>query len=877
MKEIINYFAEGDGKKIIEIYKSIKNKKSYLALYSLLIIFLMQQSVSFIYGNGLAKLALSISDHFKLSEDNKFLLNAFAEFFNNSNGYFIVGGVLILFCLFFLDYLDKYYNSKPKLDKIFDIYTTPKLKSCYLEREEELEIIEKLRSQKILQLYGISGIGKTELSKKISLKILNENKYKIIWINGDDVKNKDATLSSIHIDKYENSAVNILELIKNEKTILILDNFNKNIKSIKEEFISSNKHNSLCIITSLSKSISDEYSYNVQYLTDDLSYKILGERNEISEKIVSYCKGYPLILQHIKNAINDRDYTWNKILSLIENERLSIIDDEREDGSIAKRILSKLLISMKNELEVISIVNSQNIAIEFFEEVMDDKINNSILKLTKKSIIEKQINYYYIHQIILDSILMMVDNPDYEKYYFKLKTFLIRGNDIKNIAYYNFIFINSEHLYLTYDKLEYTDELKKIILHTKIQNWDSYKKGWYLDEYEKYDFTDHIKINILLEIEKIEIELFEARNKFFYGEKEKYIKISNEKIDILKKRLENISENSDETIYLTHHLGKIYKNIEKYDEAIKLFENVIKKDENANYARLQLVRIYTWYKYTDENKNKLDKLLREILDTEYLWEKESLSTLLATYELISENKLDFYRMKYITNNLNTFFENLFKSLLLGFEQPFQLLAKLAKHLAYLKPKEFKQICEDIPFPDEIESNKKIKYSFAVIQSIYFTILDNNTEKNIKDKAYQNAEQYFKSLKLSDYERGYFIDLYINANEWDSAKEVINTNNKIETPFDYQRLAKIEHGKDNFENSIKYIDSAIEATEVEKNGIQKFIEYKYLMIEEKANILFSKNKIEEAIETLEISIKLLVEKNDDIFKELQLKLNKWKSL
>jgi hypothetical protein len=32
---------------------------------------------------------------------------------------------------------------------------------------------------------------------------------------------------------------------------------------------------------------------------------------------------------------------------------------------------------------------------------------------------------------------MMVDNPDYEKYYFKLKSFLIRGNAIKNIAYYS--------------------------------------------------------------------------------------------------------------------------------------------------------------------------------------------------------------------------------------------------------------------------------------------------------------------------------------------------------------------------------------------------------------------------------------------------------
>jgi hypothetical protein len=876
MKETINYFAEGDGKKIIEIYKNIKSKKSYLALYSLLFIFLIQQSVAFIYGNGLSELALSISNYFKLSEDDKSLLIAFADFFNNSNGYFIIGGALILFCLFFLDYLDKYY-SKSKLDKIFNIYTTPKLKSEYLERKEELEIIEKINSQKILQLYGISGIGKTELSKKISLKLQKENKYKIIWINGDDIKNKDATLSSVHIDTYENSAVNILELIKNEKTILILDNFNNNIKSIMEEFESSNNHESICLITSLSKSLGSKNSHHIGYLPDELSYEILGGKNDITEKIVSYCKGYPLILKHIRNAVDDEFYTWDKILILIQNENISMLEDEREDGSIAKRILSKLLISMKKELEIISIVNSQNIAIEFFEEVMDYKRNNSILKLTKKSIIEKKINYYYIHQIILDAILLMVENPNFENYYSKLKTFLIRGNDIKNIAYYNFIFINSHHLHLTYKKLDYTDELKKILLHTKIQNWDNNKKNWYLDEYNNYDFSPNTKINILLEIEKIEIELFEVRKKFFYSEKEKYIKTSNQKIEVLEERLGTLNKNDNKANYLKHHLGKIYKNIENYDMAIRLFEDVINNDKNANYARLQLARIYTWHRYTEKNKVELDKLLTIILEKEYLWEKESLSTLLATYELISENKLDYYRTKYITNNLDTFFENLFTSLLLGFEQPFQLLSRLAKHLAYLKPEKFKQICEDIPFPDKIESNKNIQYSFAVIQSIYFTILDNDIEKDIKDKAYQNAEQYFKNLKLSDYERGYFIDLYINANEWDSAREVIDTNYKIETPFDYQRLAKIENGKNNFKKAIEFIDLAIEATEVEKNGIQKFIQYKYLMIDEKADILFSKDKIEEAIENLEISIESLIEKDEDIFKELQFKLDKWKSL
>ena len=623
-------------------------------------------------------------------------------------------------------------------------------------------------------------------------------------------------------------------------------------------------------MTSLQKNLDEERTYKLDYLSDEISYKILGINNEISKRIISYCKGYPLILQLIKNEIDDKVYTWDDVLSIIDDESLSQFDDDR-NNKLAIRILKKLLEIMNTELETISIIDSQTIAKGFLQNILKTP---SIKKLEKRGIIEPRKHYFYIHQIILDSIKNSILEPNITHYYAKLESFLVKGNDNKNAEYYNFLFTNERHLSSIYNKLEYINNLKKTILYSMVQARDIEQGKWYLEEVKNYNLSENTKLNILLVIEKVEIELSYAKSKYAYNGNSKYIEIAKEKIDYLESILLNISTD-DIKIYLEHHLGKIYKNIKDYDKALSLFIKVIEKDKNANYARLQIARIYTWYLYNEDNKQKLDKIIHELLDNKEQWTEESLSILLATYELISENKLEEYRDKYIVNKLDYFKKNLFYSLHFGFEQPYELLAKLSYHLAYNKTSDFLKICEELPFPAQIKTNKKIRYSFAVIQATYYKVLkEKNLEKSLVKNAFINAEAYFKDLKLNDYQRGYFIDLYINAKQWNDADNLIAQNKKKNT-FYYQKVCKIKRGKKLYIEALKNINLAIK----DINKTPKFKRYLNAMYHDKAEVLYESEKYEKALLNLKKAIELLKDngKDDELLEKWNDKLVQWQNV
>lgn len=863
---MIDYFESGYGKKVINIYKNLKSTAKYLTLYTILIIFLIQEAIAFIFGTKLIILVERIIEEYKLEGHSKFWIEQIADFLNSSNIYIFIGAIIIFLILSLLDWLDK--KSNKKLQNILESNTIPKLKNNYFTRDDEQKITQKVLVSQIIQIFGISGIGKSELTKKIADSMKNDFS-KIIWVNGDDINNAEPTLSSIHIEAFD-TKINIENYLKSKKILLILDNFNSNIKTIEDEFIASNKNNSICLITSLQKDLDTDKTYKLDYLSDELSYKILGINNEISKKIVDYCKGYPLILQLIKNAIDDKEYTWSEILSIIDDASLSQLDDDR-NSKLAIRILKKLLELMYSELETIHIVDSQTIAKGFLENLLSIP---SIKKLEKRSIIEARKHYFYIHQIVLDSINNSIIHPNIAQYYTKLEKFLVNGNDNKTAEYYNLLFTNNRHLDDVYDKLDCTNNLKKIILYSKVQARDIEQGKWYLGEIKNFDLSENNKLNILLEIEKIEIELSDAKFKYSYRENDKYIEISKEKIAYLETKLLKINSNDIKT-YLEHHIGKIYKNIKEYDKALSLFSMVIEKDKTANYARLQIARIYTWYLNTNDYKSELDRVLHELLDNKEQWIEDSLTILLATYELISENKLEEYRDKYIINQLDYFKKNLFYSLHFGFEQPYELLAKLSNTLAYNKTSDFIEICEELPFPAQISTNKKIRYAFAVIQAAYYKILkENNLEQILVEDAFRNAEMYFKNLNLNDYQRGYFIDLYINAEKWDEADNLINQNKEKNT-FYYQRICKIKRGKKSYCEALKNINFAIK----DINKTPKFKRYLNAMYNDKAEVFYETHKYSKAILNLNKAIELLKTNghDDELLEKWNDKLVQWQNV
>jgi tetratricopeptide (TPR) repeat protein len=152
--------------------------------------------------------------------------------------------------------------------------------------------------------------------------------------------------------------------------------------------------------------------------------------------------------------------------------------------------------------------------------------------------------------------------------------------------------------------------------------------------------------------------------------------------------------------------------------------------------------------------------------------------------------------------------------------------------------------------------------------------ENNSEKSLVENAFINAESYFKGLNLNDYQRGYFIDLYINAEKWNEADNLIRLNKEKNT-FYYQKVCKIKRGKKLYCKALKNINLAIK----DINKTPKFMRYLNVMYHDKAEVLYEAKKYEKALLALKKAIKLLKDngKDDKLLEKWNNKLVQWQNV
>ncbi|WP_440120876.1 NB-ARC domain-containing protein [Tenacibaculum sp. Ill] len=755
-----------------------------------------------------------------------------------------------------LNYLPKtfeYYKILPQTNKL------PSFKNKYHSRNEENVLINKLANQDFIQIYGISGIGKSELSISIGEK-LKENFDSVIWVDGDEINEDNLSLTSIQISKFKNK-LNLNFFLQEFKVLLIVDNLNSNVLEFIELFKSINKKKSKCIITSLQRDLGNSDSFALAFLDDQIAKDILLNTSTVPttdqiDIILNEIKGYPLVLNLIKSSIEVDEFTWEDIINEIDT--LKDFTDSKNQ-KLSKRIIGKFLESFQKELQWISALGSRKISRHFLLHLIGKR---GIIQLEKRSLIHIRDLYFYdIHQLILDSIISEVGSIDQITIQEGLKDYLFQNNEIKSIGYFNFMLTHNDFVNDIFNKLSSNSELRKIILYAFIQTRDSFNSPeWFIKQLKTIDFSiDDNYYDLLLFIELAEIELFQIEKK-----SKDYSSKCNEIIESLKPILNHNPSIKYKTLLL-HHLGKFYLKNGNDEEAEKYFQKVINLDSEADYCRLQLARLYA-------NQKKLDKCETEInfvLDKEIELSKQSLAILLSFYELLSKHELGKLRTKFIDRNLDTFVQIILNSIDSSFEQTYRVIEKLSSHLSYMLRDTYTEICDMLPFPSNIDENRGLRFAFAKIKLSQYKLLkySENPDKNKMDTIFDTSLKYFKTIDFdNDFERKQLLNLYIASGDFESAFDFTQEYEKKEDPFYLQTLCKIERGRNNLNESLKAIDLAI------SNGINLKSFFKAAFLNDKAETLFEmKNK--ECIAVLNEAIELQnTEKTKDTWNN---KLNNWK--
>lgn len=745
----------------------------------------------------------------------------------------------------------QFYDIFPKRNCI------PQSSLYYVQRDKESKAFQALlETQSIVEIVGVSGIGKSEFAKQVT-KDISQNFESLFWINGSEYK----SLDSVKLCRF-GYEVNLRFVLENYKSLVIVDNLNENVAKLNEDFQKANKHESKCIITSLKQSLSDALTYKLPCMEDELICKYIDSFGlSISEterkKLVTLVAGYPLAVNMICASAKDDLFSIGELLS---DGALQKLEDEHNQR-LSERIVRKIYDKYAAELNLLSYIDCQVISSDFLRVIVD---RIRLKYLCRYSVLQQEDAYTFrIHQVVLDAIKCIAHIPDLKELADKLSCYLDNKNHQKDIPFFTLFHHNVSFIDKVYHNADTTEEQKKVILYSRLQAENTFSDPLkYLSLINELTLQPANSLyDCLLQADKNEIELSATKREEF-SEKAKNIIVDLES-ELKKTTDENIK------FELLHHIGKLYVKLREGENAKPYFENALMICPKAYATMLQLAKIAHNSKPSDISKAK--EYVSTILDDNIKGHDVPLTIVLACYSVfLSKKAYSDLEDKYIESNFENFSNVIMNSLLNFNNQAVPTLGSFAYSFAYIKPEFMRRTFELLQKLPAASSDNVYIRACANLKAVEYKLeIDKKSDKS--KTIFKEAEYYFELLNLKekeegrskDYMRKRYQELLMDAEEWKQALEFSANFDDKDSEFYYQNVAKIYQNLQDYPLAIENIDKAIAKV--------SDTDYKSSFLWNKACILYDMGD-KESLKILQEAIDMRKEdKAKDEWKEM---LNKW---
>lgn len=702
-----------------------------------------------------------------------------------------------------LHYLPKsyeYYQILPQSNVL------PLQHDNYKTRPEETDIIEKLKSVDCLQIYGLSGIGKTQLSLAVANNLSGQFQT-ILWFDGDktDVNNLHSA-----VIRCMGEEINLAAVLERFCTLVVVDNLNNSVADLFANFSKYNKKGSKCIVTSLQKNVDNANSYNLSCVSDAITREILldGDMPPTEEQIGQLQKqisGYPLLLELAKQAVDNEEMTWDDV---IKESNLTEINDTERNEVFAQRVLGRYVERLELQFSLLLFLDSTIVAKLFLKEANRLRFND----LKTYSVIQDTDEYYCkVHQVVLSAVKSLVGtkyNKDFvNDVLFKyLKTHIERRDE----GLYTLMACHLHTISQYGNTLSPEDELRHYITLAHLYADDTYTDSeQYLSQINELKLdAEHSHVDLRLTIERIEIEQNTVRMQ--YGEDSEELKRKVEDDIVLIQGLQ-LTTDVEEAL-INHHIGKWKSSTGDKKGAEPFLLKALQLDSRSYHSMLRLAKDYKSLGEFDKVIEYADKILGAKKD-----DNVPLSIRLATYDLISNNVFYELKKKYIYGQLKEFTEEIYASLSQRYSHTYVLLAKYAYDFSYNYPEMFHAICSRLPLPQHIDTNNRIRKDYGTI--IVAQCLYGKYANEYKTRLYQLAEGYLMSIpregKDGDYVRKDLIRLHLAMGKPGNALPFADEMYDKDNMFIQQILCKVYYENGDFLKALDVIDKAI-AQENPKN-------------------------------------------------------------
>lgn len=745
----------------------------------------------------------------------------------------------------------QFYDIFPKRNCI------PQSSLHYVQRDKESKAFQALlETQSIVEIVGVSGIGKSEFAKQVT-KDISQNFESLFWINGSEYK----SLDSVKLCRF-GYEVNLRFVLENYKSLVIVDNLNENVAKLNEDFQKANKHESKCIITSLKQSLSDALTYKLPCMEDELICKYIDSFGlNISEterkKLVTLVAGYPLAVNMICASAKDDLFSIGELLS---DGALQKLEDEHNQR-LSERIVRKIYDKYAAELNLLSYIDCQVISSDFLRVIVD---RIRLKYLCRYSVLQQEDAYTFrIHQVVLDAIKCIAHIPDLKELADKLSCYLDNKNHQKDIPFFTLFHHNASFIDKVYHNADTTEEQKKVILYSRLQAENTFSDSLkYLSLINELTLQPANSLyDCLLQADKNEIELSATKREEF-SEKAKNIIVDLES-ELKKTTDENIK------FELLHHIGKLYVKLREGENAKLYFEKALRICPKAYATMLQLAKIAHNSKPSDISKAK--EYVSTILDDNIKGHDVPLTIVLACYSVfLSKKAYSDLEDKYIESNFENFSNVIMNSLLNFNNQAVPTLGSFAYSFAYIKPEFMRRTFELLQKLPAASSDNVYIRACANLKAVEYKLeIDKKSDK--AKTIFKEAEYYFELLNLKekeegrskDYMRKRYQELLMDAEEWKQALEFSANFDDKDSEFYYQNVAKIYQNLQDYPLAIENIDKAIAKV--------SDTDYKSSFLWNKACILYDMGD-KKSLKILQEAIDMRKEdKAKDEWKEM---LNKW---
>lgn len=745
----------------------------------------------------------------------------------------------------------QFYDIFPKRNCI------PQSSLHYVQRDKESKAFQALlKTQSIVEIVGVSGIGKSEFAKQVT-KDISQNFESLFWINGSEYE----SLDSVKLCRF-GYEVNLRFVLENYKSLVIVDNLNENVAKLNEDFQKANKHESKCIITSLKQSLSDALTYKLPCMEDELICKYidsfgLGISETERKKLVTLVAGYPLAVNMICASAKDDLFSIGELLS---DGALQNLEDEHNQR-LSERIVRKIYDKYAAELDLLSYIDCQVISSDFLRVIVD---RIRLKYLCRYSVLQQEDAYTFrIHQVVLDAIKCIAHIPDLKELADKLSCYLDKKNRQKDIPFFTLFHHNVSFIDKVYHNADTTEEQKKVILYSRLQAENTFSDPLkYLSLINELTLQPANSLyDCLLQADKNEIELSATKREEF-SEKAKNIIVDLES-ELKKTTDENIK------FELLHHIGKLYVKLRDGENAKPYFEKALMIRPKAYATMLQLAKIAHNSKPSDISKAK--EYVSTILDYNIKGHGVPLTIVLACYSVfLSKKAYSDLEEKYIESNFENFSNVIMISLLNFNNQAVPTLGSFAYSFAYINPEFMRRTFELLQKLPAASSDNVYIQACANLKAVEYKLeMDKKSDK--AKTIFKEAEYYFELLNLKekeegrskDYMRKRYQELLMDAEEWKQALEFSANFDDKDSVFYYQNVAKIYQNLQDYPQAIGNIDKAIAKV--------SDTDYKSSFLWNKACILYDMGD-KESLKILQEAIDMRKEdKAKDEWKEM---LNKW---